>query len=96
MTNKKKKKKQIQEQLKNNRGGESHPTTESNKMKNKLKNTIELIELMNKTLVDVIQFLDSKGHSNTEVRSSVDKLLNHQQGLKKDVEQEIKKVVGVN
>ena len=66
------------------------------KMKNKMKNTIELIELMNKTLVDVIQFLDSKGHSNTEVRSSVDKLLNHQQGLKKDVEQEIKKVVGVN
>jgi hypothetical protein len=66
------------------------------KMKNKMKNTIELIELMNKTLVDVIQFLDSKGHSNTEVRSSVDKLLNHQQGLKKDVELEIKKVVGVN
>ena len=51
-------------------------------MKNKMKNTIELIELMNKTLVDVIQFLDSKGHSNTEVRASVDKLLNHQQGLK--------------
>ena len=64
-------------------------------MKNKMKNTIELIELMNKTLVDVIQFLDSKGHSNTEIRSSVDKLLNHQQGLKKDVEQEIKKVEGV-
>jgi hypothetical protein len=61
-------------------------------MKNKMKNTIELIELMNKTLVDVIQFLDSKGHSNTEVRASVDKLLNHQQGLKKDVEQEIKGV----
>jgi len=64
-------------------------------MKNKLKNTIELIELMNKTLVDVIQFLDSKGHSNTEVRSSVDKLLNHKDALKEEVKLEIKKVEGV-
>ena len=43
---------------------------------NNMENTIKLIQKMNKTLVEVIQFLDSNGHSNTDVRKKVDSILN--------------------
>ena len=44
---------------------------------------------MNKTLVEVIQFLDSNGHSNTDVRKKVDTLLNFTNDLKEESKKEI-------
>ena len=41
-----------------------------------MKATIEIIKRQHDALVDVIQFLDSHGHSDTEVRETVDKILN--------------------
>jgi hypothetical protein len=70
---------------KNNRGGESHPTTERYNMES----TIKLIQKMNKTLVEVIQFLDSNGHSNTDVRKKVDIILNFTNDLKEESKKEI-------
>ncbi len=40
-------------------------------------NTNTIIEDLNRTLSDVIQFLDSNGHSNTKTRRVVDMVLNH-------------------
>ena len=39
-------------------------------------NTIELLRKQHWTLVEVIQWLDSNGHSDTEIRSKVDTILN--------------------
>ena len=41
-----------------------------------MKATIELIAQQQAALVQVIQFLDSNGHSDTEVRETVDRILN--------------------
>ena len=41
-----------------------------------MKATIEIIKRQQDALVEVIQFLDSNGHSNTEVRETVDRILN--------------------
>ena len=41
-----------------------------------MKATIEIIKRQQDALVEVIQFLDSHGHSNTEVRETVDRILN--------------------
>ena len=41
-----------------------------------MKATIEIIKRQHAALVDVIQFLDSHGHSDTEVRETVDRILN--------------------
>jgi len=41
-----------------------------------MKSTIEIIKRQHDALVDVIQFLDSHGHSDTEVRETVDRILN--------------------
>ena len=41
-----------------------------------MKVTIEIIKRQHDALVDVIQFLDSHGHSDTEVRETVDRILN--------------------
>ena len=38
--------------------------------------TIEIIKRQHDALVDVIQFLDANGHSDTEVRETVDRILN--------------------
>ena len=38
--------------------------------------TIEIIAQQHAALVQVIQFLDANGHSNTEVRETVDRILN--------------------
>jgi hypothetical protein len=38
--------------------------------------TIEIIKRQHDALIDVIQFLDSHGHSDTEVRETVDRILN--------------------
>jgi hypothetical protein len=41
-----------------------------------MKATIEIIKRQHDALVDVIQFLDANGHSDTEVRETVDRILN--------------------
>ena len=51
--------------------------------------TLRLLHDYDWALVEVIQFLDSHGHSDEKVRESVDKLLNHSDDLKKAVELEL-------
>ena len=41
-----------------------------------MKTTKFIIDLQHNALVEVIQFLDSHGHSDTEVRETVDRILN--------------------
>ena len=41
-----------------------------------MKSTIEIIKRQHDALVEVIQFLDANGHSDTEVRETVDRILN--------------------
>ena len=52
-------------------------------------NTIKLISKYDWTLVDVIQWLDRNGHSDTEIRSKVDTMLNFEKDLKKKSELEL-------
>ena len=44
--------------------------------RNNMKTTKFIIDLQQNALVEVIQFLDSNGHSDTEVRETVDRILN--------------------
>ena len=57
-----------------------------------MKATIELLQKQHAALVEVIQFLDSKNHSNEPVREAVDKVLNHSDELYKDSEMELTKI----
>ena len=57
-----------------------------------MKATIKLLEKQHAALVQVIQFLDSKNHSNEPVREAVDKVLNHSDELYKDSEMELTKI----
>ena len=41
-------------------------------------NTIKLVKKQHDVLVDVIQWLDEKNFSNSEIRSQVDSVLNHE------------------
>ena len=52
-------------------------------------NTIKLISKYDQTLVKVIQWMDSNGHSDTEIRSKVDTMLNFEKKLKEDSEMEL-------
>jgi len=54
--------------------------------------TIQLIRKYNSTLVEVIQWLDSNGHSDTEIRSKVDTMLNFEKDLKAGSEMELTKI----
>jgi len=54
--------------------------------------TIKLIRKYNSTLVDVIQWMDSNGHSDTEIRSKVDTMLNFEKDLKAGSEMELTKI----
>ena len=51
--------------------------------------TLRLLHDYDWALVEVIQFLDSHGHSDEKVRETVAKLLNHSDDLKKAVELEL-------
>ena len=51
--------------------------------------TLRLLYDYDRALVEVIQFLDSHGHSDEKVWEAVDKLLNHSVDLKKAVELEL-------
>jgi len=55
-----------------------------------MKKTIELLDEQHAALVQVIQFLDRKGHSNEPVREVVDKILNHSKRLHEASDKEIK------
>ena len=57
-----------------------------------MKATIELIKKQQAAPVEVIQFLDSKNHSNEPVREAVDKVLNHSDELYKDSEMELTRI----
>ena len=57
-----------------------------------MKATIELLEKQHNALVQVIQFLDSHKHSNTPVRETVDKVLNHSDELYRDSEMELTRI----
>ena len=60
--------------------------------RNNMKATIELIDKQHAALVQVIQFLDANGHSDTEVRETVDRILNSRSfdEMKEDSNKEIK------
>ena len=57
-----------------------------------MKATKLIIEKQNNALVEVIQFLDANGHSDTEVRETVDRILNSRSfdEMKEDSNKEIK------
>ena len=57
-----------------------------------MKTTKFIIDLQHNALVEVIQFLDSNGHSDTEVRETVDRILNSRSfdEAKEDSDKEIK------
>ena len=57
-----------------------------------MKTTKFIIDLQHNALVEVIQFLDSNGHSDTEVRETVDRILNSRSfdELKEESDNEIK------
>jgi len=57
-----------------------------------MKATKLIIEKQNNALVEVIQFLDANGHSDTEVRETVDRILNSRSfdEMKEDSDKEIK------
>ena len=57
-----------------------------------MKATIKLLEKQHNALVEVIQFLDRNKHSNTLVRETVDKVLNHSEELYKDSEMELTRI----
>ena len=57
-----------------------------------MKNTIKLINEQHAALVQVIQWLDSNGHSNKPIRETVDKVLNGTtwNNLERESDKEIK------
>ena len=57
-----------------------------------MKATIKLISRYEATLVDVIRWLDENKHSNTYIRDTVDRMLNHEEDLKCDSEMELTKI----
>ena len=57
-----------------------------------MEDTIKLISKYDWTLVKVIQWLDSNGHSDTEIRSKVDTMLNFEKDIKKSSEMELTKI----
>jgi outer membrane protease len=57
-----------------------------------MEDTIKLISKYDWTLVKVIQWLDSNGHSDTEIRNKVDTMLNFEKDIKKGSEMELTKI----
>ena len=55
-------------------------------------NTIELIKIQQETLQDVIQYLDRISHSDTEIRSKVDTILNFEKDIKEGPQMELTKI----
>jgi len=57
-----------------------------------MENTIELLRKQHWALVEVIQWMDSNGHSDTEIRSKVDTILNFEKDIKEGSEMELTKI----
>ena len=57
-----------------------------------MKQTIKRIQNQRDVLVDVIQWLDEKNFSNTEIRSKVDHILNHSRKLHEESDMELTKI----
>ena len=57
-----------------------------------MENTIELLRKQHWTLVEVIQWLESNGHSDTEIRSKVDTILNFEKDIKEGSQMELTKI----
>ena len=57
-----------------------------------MQNTIDLLKKQLDVLVDVIQYLDSTKQSNTEIRSQVDTILNHEKKLEEGSDMELTKI----
>ncbi len=58
-----------------------------------MKKTIEKINKQHDALVDVIQWLDEKNFSNSEIRSQVDSVLNHEgKRIKEKSDMELTKI----
>ena len=55
-------------------------------------NTIKLVNKQRDVLVDVIQWLDEKNFSNSEIRSKVDVILNHSRKLNEGSDMELTKI----
>ena len=55
-------------------------------------NTIKLVNKQRDVLVDVIQWLDEKNFSNSEIRSKVDVILNHSDKLNEGSDMELTKI----
>ncbi len=55
-------------------------------------NTIKLVKKQRDVLVDVIQWLDEKNFSNSEIRSKVDVILNHSDKLNEGSDMELTKI----
>ena len=55
-------------------------------------NTIKLVNKQRDVLVDVIQWLDEKNFSNSEIRSKVDVILNHSRKLKEGSDMELTRI----
>ena len=55
-------------------------------------NTIKLVKKQRDVLVDVIQWLDEKNFSNSEIRSKVDVILNHSRKLHEESNMELTKI----
>ena len=60
-----------------------------------MKRTITLLNTYHDTLVDVIVWMDQNKKSNTEIRSKVDIILNHEKKLEEDSEMELTKITYV-
>ena len=57
-----------------------------------MKSTIELLRKQHDVLVDVIVWMDQNKKSNTNIRSKVDVILNHEKKLEEDSEMELTKI----
>ena len=57
-----------------------------------MQNTIELLKKQHDVLVDVIVWMDQNKKSNTEIRSKVDMILNHEKKLEEDSNMELTKI----
>ena len=55
-------------------------------------NTIKLVKKQRAVLVDVIQWLDEKNFSNTEISSKVDVVLNHNKDMDETSKMELTKI----
>ena len=57
-----------------------------------MKSTIELLRKQHAVLVDVIVWMDQNKKSNTDIRSKVDVILNHEKKLQEESDMELTKI----